>query len=65
METRWDVLRAHTTSDDGQRDLLRDHLRAVADKAQEFSSDFGAGETGFLLGLLHDLGKTRDRKSVV
>jgi CRISPR-associated endonuclease/helicase Cas3 len=37
--------------------LLIDHLKAVANKAQEFASDFGAGQTGFLLGLLHDLGK--------
>ena len=57
METRWDTLRAHTTSADGHIDLLIDHLNAVASKAQEFASDFGAGQTGFLLGLLHDLGK--------
>jgi CRISPR-associated endonuclease/helicase Cas3 len=37
--------------------LLRGHLAAVAGKAREFSSTFDAGETGFLLGLLHDLGK--------
>ena len=58
METRWDTLRAHTTSADGRIDLLIDHLNAVANKGQEFASDFGAGQTGFLLGLLHDLGKS-------
>lgn len=57
MEIRWEGLRAHTNSAGGQIDLLFDHLGKVASKAAEFCSDFGAGETGHLLGLLHDLGK--------
>jgi CRISPR-associated endonuclease/helicase Cas3 len=37
--------------------LLVDHLKTVAEHGRKFASDFGAGQTGFLLGLLHDLGK--------
>lgn len=57
MEMRWETLRAHTASADGRQDLLNEHLKAVAARAREFCAAFGAGETGFLLGLLHDLGK--------
>jgi CRISPR-associated endonuclease/helicase Cas3 len=59
---------AHTaTKPDGSPDpdeskwqLLRDHLRNVADLAAKFAAPFGAGDEARLAGLLHDLGKYRD-----
>jgi HD superfamily phosphodiesterase len=36
---------------------LEDHLKNVAEMAQEFASDFNAGDWGYLAGLWHDLGK--------
>lgn len=36
---------------------LEEHLRAVADLASEFASDFWASDWGHLAGLWHDLGK--------
>lgn len=36
---------------------LGDHLRQVAELAQRFSEDFGAGDWGRACGLLHDIGK--------
>jgi CRISPR-associated endonuclease/helicase Cas3 len=38
-------------------ELLETHLRAVADLAERFCAEFGAGEWGRLAGLWHDLGK--------
>src|SRR5947199_4946087 len=38
---------------------LDDHLRAVADKAEEFAAAFEVREWGHLAGLWHDLGKAR------
>jgi len=57
---------AHTAEDaDGQRlpessgewQLLRDHLKNVAEVAGKFAAPFGAEEEARLAGLLHDLGK--------
>ena len=36
---------------------LEDHLTRVAELAQSFADEFGAGEWGYLAGLWHDLGK--------
>jgi CRISPR-associated endonuclease/helicase Cas3 len=36
---------------------LEDHLQNVAEMAQGFAKEFGAGEWGYLAGLWHDLGK--------
>ena len=40
-----------------QWEPLIDHLRLSAQKAEEFAAPFGCGKIGFLLGLLHDVGK--------
>ena len=36
---------------------LEDHLRKVAEIAQKFADDFGAGNWAYLAGLWHDVGK--------
>ena len=36
---------------------LKDHLMAVAEMSRTFAERFGAGELGYLEGILHDLGK--------
>ena len=36
---------------------LEEHLKNVAEMAQGFAEEFGAGEWGYLAGLWHDLGK--------
>jgi len=50
---------AHRTESDNQEEwqTLRAHLEGVARLAKEFAAQFGAGEWGRLLGLLHDAGK--------
>jgi CRISPR-associated endonuclease Cas3-HD len=60
---------AHTaTLPDGTNDpntehwqLLSDHLRKVADLAEEFADPFGMAAEAKLAGLLHDLGKYSNR----
>lgn len=49
---------AHTNGEN-KRDwqLLRMHLTAVADMSRAFAERFGAGELGYLAGILHDVGK--------
>lgn len=37
--------------------LLLDHLKNVSKYTSNYANDFGAGEIGALLGLVHDLGK--------
>lgn len=46
-------------TDDGSFEIhdLEDHLRAVADLAGEFATEFWHAEWGQLAGLWHDLGK--------
>lgn len=39
---------------------LEDHLKEVAKFTSNFSSKFGAGSFGYLIGLWHDLGKYKD-----
>jgi CRISPR-associated endonuclease/helicase Cas3 len=36
---------------------LEEHLRGTAELADQFASEFGCGEWGYLAGLWHDLGK--------
>lgn len=44
---------------DGEAQLLLDHLQGVAEFAANFAHVFAAGALGGLAGLLHDLGKYR------
>lgn len=39
---------------------LEQHLKETAEKAKEFASAFGAGDWGYIAGLLHDIGKYSD-----
>ena len=48
---------AHTPNESGHWHCLQDHLQAVARLAEEFAGKFGAGELGYWIGLLHDIGK--------
>ncbi len=52
---------AHSVPGAGQEhwEILEDHLAAVAERAREFASKFGAAEWGEAAGLWHDLGKYR------
>lgn len=36
-----------------------EHGKAVAELAKEFASEFGMGEWGYVLGMLHDKGKEK------
>lgn len=51
---------AHSGGPEWDPDLLRFHLRAVAERAAQFASVFGASEEARLAGVLHDLGKYGD-----
>ena len=49
---------AHTQGKDKKDwQKLKDHLTAVADMARAFAERFGAGELGYMTGILHDVGK--------
>ena len=50
-------LYAHSANARGDRQLLVDHLRNVADLARERASLFGGGDFASLAGLWHDVGK--------
>ncbi|MFU1795697.1 CRISPR-associated helicase Cas3' [Paenibacillus azoreducens] len=41
----------------GDYQLLKKHLEKVAALTREFAGGFGAGELGYLAGLIHDVGK--------
>ncbi|MEX2104433.1 MAG: CRISPR-associated endonuclease Cas3'', partial [Bacilli bacterium] len=47
---------AHS-SDRGQYQLIADHLIGVADQSKRFADSFGAGYLGYVVGILHDIGK--------
>ena len=50
---------AHTPPTDGEGEWhdLKTHLESVAARASEFANSFDARDHGYLLGLLHDIGK--------
>ena len=43
--------------EDGQLQLLEEHLKQVAILAKSFAEGFGAGDYAYVLGLAHDIGK--------
>lgn len=48
---------AHSANACGERQLLDNHLRAVAGHAREMAQPFGGGDIAYLAGLWHDVGK--------
>jgi len=48
---------AHSANEADKVELVWEHLKAVAERAAEFASAFGASAEAALAGLLHDLGK--------
>jgi CRISPR-associated endonuclease/helicase Cas3 len=59
----WQGLNTHSayfahSADGGDWQLLSEHLRGVAELAQDRAAKFGAGEWGRVAGLLHDFGKS-------
>lgn len=53
---------AHTTAGpETEWELLDKHLEAVAIEAEHLARKFGAGRLGRAAGLLHDLGKSKER----
>ncbi len=51
---------AHIRRKDGEKQTLLDHLSSVAEKSSKFASKIGLERHGYLIGLLHDLGKYSD-----
>lgn len=47
---------AHRT-EDGRIQLLMDHLRGTAERAEQYAEPFGAGKLAYEIGLAHDIGK--------
>lgn len=48
---------AHSVNEQGERQLLSEHVEAVAGLTETFGASFSAGAFGRLAGLWHDLGK--------
>ena len=48
---------AHSANKNGRFHGLVEHLRAVAEMAQEFATPFGGSDVAYYAGLWHDLGK--------
>ncbi|MDD2252470.1 MAG: CRISPR-associated helicase Cas3', partial [Dehalococcoidales bacterium] len=48
---------SHLDRRSGRKEKLYDHLRLVANRAEEYASAFEASEEAYLAGMLHDLGK--------
>ena len=51
---------AHISEDHSREQTVYEHLTGTAELAKQFAAAFGAEEDGYLLGLLHDIGKYRD-----
>ncbi len=47
---------AHTR-EDGQYQMVSEHLHGVADRSMHYAEAFSAGYLGYLAGILHDIGK--------
>ncbi len=57
MTERDEEYYAHIDINSGRKQTLSEHLYNVARRAQEILTPFGMGNTGYLIGLLHDMGK--------
>jgi len=54
------LLIAHLRESDSEPQSLLDHLVGVSALSEKFAEKIGLGETGKLMGLLHDIGKASD-----
>ncbi|BBO16497.1 CRISPR-associated helicase/endonuclease Cas3 [Candidatus Brocadia pituitae] len=45
---------AHSDNPQGQRHILRDHLKEVAALSKKFADKFDAGDLAYWVGLWHD-----------
>ncbi len=41
----------------GEIQTIKEHLLGTAERARQFTSEFGCGDVGYLCGLMHDIGK--------
>lgn len=59
MKTRQDTRKiiSHVRRSDMEIQLNEDHQRGVAELASKFAGEFGMGDYGCIMGLLHDKGK--------
>ncbi|MCK8823997.1 CRISPR-associated helicase Cas3' [Fuchsiella alkaliacetigena] len=51
---------AHSENNQGEFHLLKDHLHKTAKMVEKFTSKWNAGDLGYALGLIHDIGKYSD-----
>lgn len=51
---------AHISEEHSREQTVYEHLTGTAELAKQFAAAFGAEEDGYLLGLLHDIGKYSD-----
>ena len=56
----WRKRLAHISEDHSREQTVYEHLTGTAELAKQFAAAFGAEEDGYLLGLLHDIGKYSD-----
>ncbi|NLH01218.1 MAG: CRISPR-associated endonuclease Cas3'', partial [Clostridiales bacterium] len=52
---------AHIDPKTGREQSILEHLKGTAEKSAEFASAFGAAESGYICGMLHDIGKYSDK----
>lgn len=52
---------AHRNSETGKEQSVMEHLENTAKRACAFAEIFGAGESGYFCGMLHDIGKYSDK----
>lgn len=45
------------TSEDGRKQLLKEHLNNTAEGCKKFAASFNSSELGYTIGLYHDIGK--------
>lgn len=52
---------AHISEDNKREQTIREHLEGTGEKARKFAKEFGCGEWGYGIGLLHDIGKYSEK----
>ncbi len=52
---------AHISEDKKREQTIREHLEGTGKLAQKFAKEFGCGDWGYGIGLLHDIGKYSEK----